>query len=128
MKIKIDKADSVFSDYIRLRDRKCCRCGRPGKPRKSDGLPIVGLQCSHFHGRKKESTRFCELNCQALCHGCHVYFTSQPLQHANFMRQKLGEKTFDLLTLKANSKTKRDRQMQFLFWQNKLNIIKSNIK
>ena len=65
--IKIDKADRVFSTYIRLRDKECVRCHRRG----SGDLGITGLQASHFYSRRNESVRFDEDNVDALCAGCH---------------------------------------------------------
>ena len=56
--IKRDKADVVFSQYIRLRDMECKRCHSPVQV-NDKGLPVTH-QASHFQGRKKESTRFDE--------------------------------------------------------------------
>ena len=50
--IKIDPADTMFSRYLRLKERKCMRCGRPGEGEEG----INGLQASHFHSRKKKQS------------------------------------------------------------------------
>ena len=48
MNLKLDKADRIFSLYIReLANNICVRCGG-----------IIGLQASHYFGRAKEGTRF----------------------------------------------------------------------
>ena len=74
-KITLDKADTMFSRYIRVRDKFCQRCGRKGEPNK-DSEFIIGLQNSHYFGRGIESTRFDPDNCDALCAGCHQIWGS----------------------------------------------------
>lgn len=114
MKIVIDKADAIFSKYIRLRDGKCMRCQRRGYPDK-DGLPIGSLQNSHYFGRAKESTRFEPSNCDALCYGCHEYWGSTHREdYRQFKIRQLGERGFQLLTLQANSYQKKDRKMSYI--------------
>jgi hypothetical protein len=110
-KIRLDKADQIFSKYIRLRDNyTCIRCYKfyPG------GL---GLQASHFHGRGKESTRFDPENLDALCAGCHQYWGSTDREaYRAFKLKQLGKAHFDALMLRANTPTKKDRKMQYLIW------------
>ncbi|MEA2036440.1 MAG: recombination protein NinG [Nanoarchaeota archaeon] len=115
MKIKRDKADIVFSKYIRTRDNWTCqRCGK----RYPEGSQ--GLHCSHYHGRSKENTRFNDDNCSAICFGCHQYFTSHPLEHTEWKKIQLGEEEFDKLTLKANTYCKKDRKLAHLVAKEKL--------
>lgn len=118
MKIKIDKADKVFSQYIRLRDKKCLRCASPVEL-NSKGLP-VSHQASHFQGRGKENTRFSEENVCTLCMGCHMYFTAHPAEHYLWQVDRLGEKTVKELILWSNQYTKKDRQSQYLYWKQQL--------
>jgi len=64
--IKRTPADIAFSLCVRERaDWTCERCGTkyPEKAR--------GLECSHGHTRGKWGVRFCGLNAEALCTGCH---------------------------------------------------------
>ena len=82
-KIKIDKADKVFSQYIRLRDKQCVRCGRRGED-TVEGLPIKGLQASHYFGRGNECTRFDVENVDCLCAGCHQYWDSNKEDYRDF--------------------------------------------
>ena len=112
-KIKIDPADTVFSLYIRIRDGRCVRCGRPGRPNK-DGYPVVGLQCSHYHGRRKEATRYDPMNCDALCAGCHKYFDENRDEYTALKKLKLGEKEYNLMKLRSGSYYKKDRPMEKL--------------
>lgn len=111
--IRIDKADKVFSQAIRCRDRKCMRCGSPVKF-NSKGLP-VSHQASHYFGRGQESTRF-ELNdVDTLCMACHRYWGSDHREdYRNFKIKQLGQKGFDLLILQSKSPKKKDREMSLI--------------
>ena len=118
-KIKIDKADKVFSQYIRTRDNWTCqRCKKKYEP------PTSALHCSHFMGRGKEATRFDENNADAMCYGCHQYFTSHPAEHYMWQVGKKGQKTIDMLVLRSNQYHKKDRQMAYLYWSERLKELK----
>lgn len=113
--IKIDKADKAFSTFIRTRDNWTCqRCMKRYDP------PTSALHCSHFMGRGKEATRFDEDNADALCYGCHRYFTAQPAEHYQWQVKKKGQKTVDMLVLRSNQYSKKDRQMAYLYWSQRL--------
>lgn len=112
MKIRLDKADIAFSRYIRLRDKKCCRCGKKGTGKDR----IVGLQASHYFGRAREATRFLPSNVDALCFFCHRYWGSDNREdYRNFKIQQLGQEEFDKLTISANTYCKRDRNGAYLY-------------
>jgi hypothetical protein len=118
-KVKIDKADKIFSQFIRTRDNWTCqRCKKQYEP------PTSALHCSHFMGRGKESTRFDEENADALCYGCHQYFTSHPAEHYMWQVDKKGQKTVDALVLRSNQYQKKDRQMAFMYWSERLKELK----
>ena len=106
MKIRIRKTDQLFSLYIRRRAKwKCERCGK--QYQEGDR----GLQCSHFWGRAKESTRFDTENCTALCHGCHACFTANPELHRAWQLKRLGQKRYYALMIRANTPKKKDDKM-----------------
>ena len=106
MKIKISALDSKFSYYIRSRDNWTCqRCLKEYKP------PTNGLHNSHFWGRARKSVRFDPKNCQALCHGCHSFFTANPELHRQFYLKKIGEKEYNALMLRANTPGKPDYEL-----------------
>lgn len=112
MKISITPLDRVFSTYIRTKANWTCeRC------HTKYHLPTMALHNSHYHGRRKKSVRWEEDNCSALCHGCHLYFTSNPREHTLWMINKLGEKRYDLLTLKANLMSPVDKFQQIALTQ-----------
>ena len=106
MKIKLSPLDKLFSKYIRLRDGVCQRCGG-----------AKNLQCSHYHGRRKQSVRYDEENCCSLCMGCHMYFTANPLEHTEFMIKRLGQEKFDMLTHRSRPQ-KIDKNALSLYYKN----------
>lgn len=118
MKIKIDKADKIFSQYIRTRDGRCRRCHSPVEF-NSKGEPI-SHQASHFMGRGKENTRFNEFNVDCLCMGCHMYFTAHPLEHVEWQVEVKGQKRVDELRLWSNQYKKKDREADYLHWKERL--------
>ena len=117
MKIRIRQSDKIFSQFIRTRAGwKCERCYKQYEP------PTSGLHCSHFWGSAKESTRFEPDNCAALCYGCHMHFTANPIEHTEYFKIRLGEKRFKTLTLQANAtRKKRDDKIDAMYAQKLLN-------
>ena len=114
--MKLDKADIQFSLYIRSRDKWTCqRCGARYTP------PTRALHCSHFQGRGKENTRFNEDNADAMCYGCHQYFTSHPAEHLAWQVKRKGQAKVDEIVLASNLYCKKDRQGQYLYWKQKNN-------
>ena len=111
--IKIDIADKLFSKYVRLQHKECLKCGKFG----TGELGIDGLQASHFHGRRKESTRYDLKNVDCLCISCHKYFTELKTEYEAWKLEQLGQKEYDLLMLRANTPGKRDRKMQAIIWK-----------
>jgi len=106
-KIKIDKADTIWSKYIRLKNNYTCEyCHRKFNPE--------GLNLHHFISRKKENTRFDEENSLCLCIGCHRKFHDYPNIQVEFMLKKLGQEKYDSLILRSNMYKKKDRNMSYL--------------
>lgn len=116
MRIKLDKADRVFSRFIRERDDwKCARCHRQHE-RSSQGL-----HASHYFGRGRENTRFDEENVDSLCFGCHrVWGSDDHEAYRVFKITQLGLNGFNKLTMRANTTTKKDRKMAYLYWKGRL--------
>lgn len=114
-KVKIDAADRAFSQYIRTRDKWTCqRCNTYYKP------PTMALHCSHFQGRGKEATRFDPSNADALCYGCHQYFTSHPAEHYNWQVERKGQAVIDELVMRSNTYKKKDRKFEAALWRAEL--------
>jgi len=60
------------------------------------------LTTSHFYGRRKESVRFDEDNCDIFCRRDHDYFERNKDEYRKWKKEKLGKKKFDSLTIRAN--------------------------
>ena len=119
MKIKICPADKVFSQYIRLRDKRCMRCGSRVEF-NAKGLP-VSHEASHYFGRGKESTRFNQKNVDCLCFACHRIWGSDDKEaYRNFKIKQLGEEGFNLLLLNSNMYCKRDRKLALIIAKERL--------
>ncbi len=110
LKISLTPLDNLFSQYIRARDKVCQRCGGNH-----------GLQCSHFWGRRRKSTRYDDDNCCALCFGCHLYFHSNPQEYREFMIKRLGsEEKYDWLMKRAQTPQKPDINGIYLYIKSKI--------
>ena len=111
--MRIDKADSTFSQYIRKRDKRCMRCGSDVEF-NGEGMPI-SHQNSHYYGRRMESVRYDPENCDTLCHGCHRYWEKEDREaYREFKVKQLGQRGFDLLMLRAHLYHKKDRKMELI--------------
>jgi len=102
--MKIESLDTVFSEFIRLRDSdengycKCISCGRL--------FYYKELDCGHFVNRKHKSTRFDEKNCNAQCKSCNSYDEGNSVGYAKGLIEKHGQDVLDLLIAKKNTTTK----------------------
>lgn len=106
MRVKIRPSDKIFSQAIRLRDKRCMRCG--SRVELKLGLP-VSHHCSHFHSRGHEGTRHEPDNCTTLCFGCHRLWESEERsRYEEFMKKKLGNLRFKTLEIQAHQYKKRD--------------------
>lgn len=120
--MKLDPADIAFSLYIRTRDKWTCqKCFTKYKP------PTRALHCSHFQGRRKEATRFEPLNADALCFGCHQYFTSHPAEHYQWQVSRKGQDIVDKITLLSNTYKKKDRKLEKIYWTEELKKLKEAV-
>lgn len=106
LRVKIDKLDKLFSQYIRmraiLRDGGCEYCGKQVKN-------FTELQCSHFIGRRKRSTRYDPSNAVGVCFSCHIYLGEHPYEHTDFFRKLLGTEKLEKLVIKGNTPVKADK-------------------
>ena len=111
--MKLDPADIKFSQYIRLRDGKCVRCGSIVEL-NDKGLP-VSHQASHYFGRGRESTRFSPENVDCLCFFCHRYWGSDNREeYRRFKINQLGENGLKVLEVSAEQYKKKDRGMEYI--------------
>lgn len=100
----VDRLDTVFSRYIRLRDAmeggmfRCISCGKI--------KPIEQADCGHFHSRTHMSTRFDEDNCHAECRYCNRFSADHIIGYRENLIRKIGEQRFKLLDIKAHETKK----------------------
>lgn len=114
--IRIDAADKLFSQWIRLRDKQCLRCHSFVEVNMA-GMPI-SHQASHFYGRGREGTRFEPDNVDTLCMGCHRIWGSDDREaYRTFKLMQLGQTRFDTLQLQANTYHRKDRKFEVIKWR-----------
>lgn len=77
------KADAVFSQYIRLRDKgKCYTCGLQKSYKE--------MQNGHFVPRQYKSLRYDEVNCHCQCYACNMLYNGQPSAYAKRLEEDYG--------------------------------------
>lgn len=121
--IKRDATDALFSDYIRTKANWVCeRCFRDFSTRKDI------FDCSHFFSRGNKAVRWFEDNAAPLCRGCHKYMSDRPHDHRDFFLQRLGEKRYDALVVRAKAPLKNKIDVKVLRLWLKQEINKLNAK
>lgn len=91
------RADKLFSEYIRERDKWCFfGCGNRAS------------QNSHFWGRGNSATRYDPLNCDGVCGGCHMrHEGNKQGLYRDLKIQQLGKKGYAELEKRGRSVMKR---------------------
>ena len=96
--------DILWTVYIKTRDKGLCtvnfRCFKGSE----------GSDVSHYHGRRKETVRYDDENCDFVCRACHnfVHTALGAKIYDEWKLKQLGQKRFNLLLLRANLTGKRD--------------------
>ena len=121
MKIHRDKLDDLFSEVVRrravLESNGCQYCGKQTKS-------YLDLDCSHFIGRRKRSTRWCSDNAVGICRGCHFFLGEHPYEHTEFFKKRLGTERLEKLIIKSNTQFKPDRDKIEVVLREALRILK----
>lgn len=73
---------------------------------RNNKLPI--LQWAHIISRRYLNTRWDLDNAFCLCHACHFFFTSHPVEWENFVVEKIGEERYSDLKVRALENRKLD--------------------
>ena len=84
----VKKLDTVFSQYIRLKDSKdgigtCVTCGKQDH--------IKNLQAGHFQSRKHYSIRWDERNVKIQCPSCNVFRYGEQFKFSLYLGDKLSK-------------------------------------
>lgn len=112
--------DRLFSEFIRkraiVRVHGCERCGA-GK------VSYKELQCSHYWGRIKKSTRWDEDDAAGLCGGCHMHLEQHPLIHTQWFKEYLGQEAFEYLAARALKPAKPDLNLIAIYLQEKIALL-----
>ena len=83
--------DKAFSQMIKARDNHTCQvCGAEGY-----------VECSHHIGRRKFVVRWDEDNASSKCRKCHAEMDQHPLDHADWVRGRLGDEKYEALKVRA---------------------------
>lgn len=59
-------------------------------------------------------------NCDTLCMGCHMYFTSQPDEHRKWQVKTKGAEVVDMIEFTVNKYKKKDRKAEAAYWRSKI--------
>ena len=113
-KIKRRPADILFSQQVR--SERGCRCEKCGRMHESNSK---GLGVSHFWPRGNECTRFDRENVEILCNiPCHQYFETHRTEYEAWKKERIGEKAYKLLMLRAHQVCKKDDKLILMALKN----------
>ena len=87
----VKRLDSVFSQYVRLRDdgNGCVTCG--------DKKPWKEMQACHFYTRGRQATRWHESNVFSGCYRCNVLLKGNYINYTRYMIDRFGREFVDQL-------------------------------
>ena len=106
LKSLINKLDTTFSLFIRLRDSrpfgykafKCISCGQI--------KPFEEADAGHFIGRTHMSTRFDEQNVWCECRFDNRFNSSHMIEYQRNLEKKLGRERLDMLIARGHQTKK----------------------
>jgi hypothetical protein len=104
-KVKLDRCDILFSNYLRGKIGHCEFCKRSN----------IRLEASHYFGRRHEATRFDPENVDVLCSYHHRLFHERPADYTEWKKKKLGDKRYKLLEVRSNTYMKKDRKLMLIY-------------
>lgn len=108
----IEKLDSVFSVFIRLRDTNdegigfCISSGKPIYYRiMQDGKVRTNCDCGHFENRRKLSVRFNEVNCNAQSIAENRFNEGNKNNYEKNLILKFGKDKVELVKVLSNQRS-----------------------
>jgi hypothetical protein len=116
------KLDSVFSQYIRLRDSNndgyfnCITCEKRVFWKE-------GHNC-HYWPRNISNTRYDEQNCNAGCLNCNLFDKAHHARYARALQNKYGNRILEELELKARLL----RQLKVVDYEEMIECYKGEVK
>lgn len=102
-----DKADNVFSKWIRKRDKNTCyTCGKViSEEKQQEG----DSQCGHYEPRTHTSTRYNEKNCHCQDRYCNVFMDGNKTVYALNLVRQYGVDILEELHREKHKTVKCDR-------------------
>lgn len=97
----VEKADKVFSEYIRRRNANhaglvtCYTCGKQDEWKRMDA--------GHFQSRKHYATRWDEENVQVQCKGCNIFRSGEQFLFGLQLDRQYGPGKAEELLQKSRS-------------------------
>lgn len=98
-----DKAWSIFSRWIRNRDKKCYTCGAQFWDEQLGEFSINGLEAGHF---KHGVLDFDEINIHSQCKSCNKFWSGRLDVYAENLIRDYGLDAFNDLCRRAKEATK----------------------
>ena len=92
------KADTLFSLYIRQRDKKCVKCGRGNE---------YQLHCAHIVSRFNLRLSYDPRNALCLCSKCHRWWHDSPLESGRWFESTFPQ-NYEYLLKTKNETEKPD--------------------
>jgi 5-methylcytosine-specific restriction endonuclease McrA len=79
------ECDKRFAFAVKQRDGWAC---------KACGDHLRGVQCAHVLSRRYHAVRWSMANAVALCAGCHMKFTHDPLAWDDWVTERFGDAVY----------------------------------
>ena len=96
------KAQKVFNEFIRLRDKgqNCISCQKPPKKKNA----------GHYHSSTKWATRYDERNVNLQCEACNNNLSGNLIQYGKHLKAKIGLDEYNKLDELAQTTRKYTRE------------------
>ena len=117
---QVKALDKMFAELIQLRSNGyCAKCGKY--------FGFEGINPCHFYVRKNFfSVRWDEDNVSDLCTPCHDFFDLHKSQFRKWLKDRLGEDSFEALHQRMLDTTKLDYEDVKALIQNRIKEIQCN--
>jgi 5-methylcytosine-specific restriction endonuclease McrA len=93
----VDKLDSIVRSICRIRDTRCCSCGK---------VIDSSSQVSHYVGRRHHCLRWDLKNCHMSCAGCNIIHNYNPAPYTIFLTNKYGNEILEEFQQRMRSHTR----------------------
>lgn len=104
-----DKADKVFSKFVRQRDAdmngvvRCCTCGKIDHWKN--------MHCGHYRSRRYLAVRYDEWNVGVQCPKCNLFAQGEQVEFRNYLVKRYGEYAVNIIDLKYRNTVNDSRML-----------------